>query len=172
MTFQKKNMSSIWIPLTRAIEVAPPTACLIVPFIATTITGDLAILAAVGSPPRDRREFLAQIPQHIQCRGSTAAASMYTPLSYPFVFVFFPCEQAKPSCLFILLFVCAGEIEFNPGPVYTICKVRLSRRDGSVFCGECNQWIHIRCSGLQSVKDYIDPDTTCHSQCGRSAATA
>ena len=54
MTFQKKNMSSIWIPLTRAIEVAPPTACLIVPFIATTITGDLAILAAVGSPPRDR----------------------------------------------------------------------------------------------------------------------
>ena len=69
------------------------------------------------------------------------------------------CEQAKPSCLVTLLLKCAGDIKSKLGPdrqvyVCPICKNQLKRRDVSVLCAACNKWIHIRCSGLQSVKDY------------------
>ena len=85
LTFQSKNMISIWILLIGTMEAAPPTACLIVPFIATT------------TQSRDWGEFLAQGLQHLQCSGSTT--SMYTIIFYPFVFVLFPLWTSKAGLL-------------------------------------------------------------------------
>lgn len=56
-----------------------------------------------------------------------------------------------------LLLLC-GDVESNPGPRYpcSICSTSVSATDkrGSFKCNLCRKWVHLKCSGLNSLKDY------------------
>ena len=59
-------------------------------------------------------------------------------------------EQILPASLLRLLLIRAG-IEQNPGPWNcNICQKRLNPT--SVQCSTCNNWLHIKCSGLDNSR--------------------
>ena len=67
--------------------------------------------------------------------------------------VFLPRRGGIPACLLSILLLLAGDIERNPGP--TFCSVcRGVVRGASIFCNQCDGWVHRRCTGLTG-KEYL-----------------
>ena len=51
----------------------------------------------------------------------------------------------------------AGDVHPNPGPPSCLCSVcgtNITRRLRSVKCTACNEWCHLKCSGLRRTRDY------------------
>jgi len=117
-----------------------------------------SVLTAVGFTPRDRSSFTGQgLPTH----GATATVgqSMYSFVSffYSSSVVFMSAEQLTPASMLRLLIICAGDIHPNPGPRVWLCSVcnrNIPRSQYSVLCYGCNNWCHLRCSGLRRAREH------------------
>lgn len=67
--------------------------------------------------------------------------------------VFWTIEYHTPAVVLSILLRRAG-IEENPGPTYKcpVCRKPVSRN--SMRCQSCNEWCHLRCSGLNKLSDW------------------
>ena len=74
-------------------------------------------------------------------------------------------SKTSPACLIRLLLIRAG-VEQNPGPWFcSLCSKKLTSY--SVQCSKCNNWLHIKCSGITSkqrakLKTWFGPCCTSH----------